>query len=190
MPGMLSVLRGSGKFLMPRGELVMVIFLSGEENWCLLKNIRRTGLKPYGHFHALRVMFVNPKITLEEYVPNVSTVAFTSRAFTCRGIIFTIRKKTSCISVIYDMGLDGFRVLQSPNTFRMRRRKQHIFEFKVNNLVNIYLYENDDLKGTFIKDEDGTNFTYEYMSKETSKIDIVIETADGELFTLIEYEHY
>ena len=60
----------------------------------------------------------------------------------------------------------------------------------MNNLVNIYLYENDDLKDTFIKDEDGTNFKYEYMSKETSKIDIVIETADGELFTLMEYEHY
>ena len=43
MHGMLSVLRGSGKFLMPHGELVMVI-LTGEENWCLLKNIRRTGL--------------------------------------------------------------------------------------------------------------------------------------------------
>ena len=59
-----------------------------------------------------------------------------------------------------------------------------------NNILNIYLYENDDLKDTFIKDEDGTNFTFEYMSKETSKIDIVIETADGELYTLMEYEHY
>ena len=139
------------------------------------------------------LMFVHPKITLEEYekFPNVSTLAFTSGLLRAKeSYLQSVKKLTVKYPVIYDMDLDGFWVLQSPKTFRMKRRKKHIFEFKVNNLLNIYLYENDDLKDTFIKDEDGTNFRYEYMSKETSKIDIVIETADGELFTLMEYEHY
>jgi len=88
------------------------------------------------------------------------------------------------------MELDDFEVLQSPKTWRMKRRKKHVFEFAVSNVIDIYLYENDDLKDTFKKENEGQKFTLEYMSKEKAKVDIVIKTLEGELYTLMEYENY
>jgi hypothetical protein len=138
-------------------------------------------------------MFTNPKITLEEYekFPNVSIIAFSSGLLNAEeAYLQSVNKPTVKYPVMYDMELDDFRVIQSPKTLRMKRRKKHIFEFTASNVSEIYLYENDDLKDTFKKENEGRNFTLEYMSKEKTKVDIVIKTLEGELYTLMEYEHY
>ena len=138
-------------------------------------------------------MFTNPKITLEEYekFPNVSIIAFTSGLLDAEeSFQQSVNKPAIKYPVVYDMELDDFEVLQSPKNWRMKRRKNHTFEFAVSNVLDIYLYENDDLKDTFKKKNEGQNFTLEYMSKEKTKIDIVIKTLEGELFTLLEYENY
>jgi len=139
------------------------------------------------------LMFTKSKITLEEYekFPNVSIIAFTSGLLDAEeSFQQSVNKPAIKYPVVYDMELDDFEVLQSPKTWRMKRRKKHVFEFAVSNVIDIYLYENDDLKDTFKKENEGQKFTLEYMSKEKAKVDIVIKTLEGELYTLMEYENY
>ena len=139
------------------------------------------------------LMFTKSKITLEEYekFPNVSIIAFTSGLLDAEeSFQQSVNKPAIKYPVVYDMELDDFEVLQSPKTWRMKRRKKHVFEFAVSNVIDIYLYENDDLKDTFKKENEGQKFTLEYMSKEKAKVDIVILTLEGELYTLMEYENY
>ena len=139
------------------------------------------------------LMFIKPKIKLEEYekFPNVSVIAFTSGLLDAKeSYQQSVNKPAIKYPVVYDMELDDFEVLQSPKTFRIKRRKKHVFEFDVSNVLDIYLYENDVLKDTFKKENEGQNFTLEYMNKEKAKVDIVIKTLEGELYTLIEYENY
>ena len=138
-------------------------------------------------------MFINPKITLKEYekFPNVSIIAFTSGLLDAEeSYQQSVNKPAIKYPVIHDMNLIDFEVLQSPKTFRIKRRKKHVFEFDVSNVLDIYLYENDDLKDTFKKKNEGQNFTLEYMSKEKAKVKIVIKTLEGKLFRLLEYENY
>ncbi|MDA7762897.1 hypothetical protein N8927_06870 [Crocinitomicaceae bacterium] len=138
-------------------------------------------------------MFINPKITLEEYekFPNVSITAFASGLLNAKeSYLQSVHKPSIKYPVIYDMNLIDLEVLQAPKTWRMKRRKRHIFKFNVSNVLDIYLYENDDLKDTFKKENEGHNFTFEYMNKEKAKVDIVIKTLEGELYTLMEYENY
>ena len=139
------------------------------------------------------LMFTKSKITLEEYekFPNVSIIAFISGLLDAEeSFQQSVNKPAIKYPVVYDMELDDFEVLQSPKTWRMKRRKKHVFEFAVSNVIDIYLYENDDLKDTFKKENEGQKFTLEYMSKEKAKVDIVIKTLEGELYTLMEYENY
>ena len=139
------------------------------------------------------LMFTKSKITLEEYekFPNVNIIAFTSGLLDAEeSFQQSVNKPAIKYPVVYDMELDDFEVLQSPKTWRMKRRKKHVFEFAVSNVIDIYLYENDDLKDTFKKENEGQKFTLEYMSKEKAKVDIVIKTLEGELYTLMEYENY
>ena len=139
------------------------------------------------------LMFTKSKITLEEYekFPNVSIIAFTSGLLDAEeSFQQSVNKPAIKYPVVYDMELDDFEVLQSPKTWRMKRRKKHVFEFAVSNVIDIYLYENDDLKDTFKKENEGQKFTLEYMSKEKAKVDIVIKTLEGELYTLMGYENY
>ena len=139
------------------------------------------------------LMFTKSKITLEEYekFPNVSIIAFISGLLDAEeSFQQSVNKPAIKYPVVYDMELDDFEVLQSPKTWRIKRRKKHVFEFAVSNVIDIYLYENDDLKDTFKKENEGQKFTLEYMSKEKAKVDIVIKTLEGELYTLMEYENY
>lgn len=139
------------------------------------------------------LMFTKSKITLEEYekFPNVSIIAFISGLLDAEeSFQQSVNKPAIKYPVVYDMELDDFEVLQAPKTWRMKRRKKHVFEFAVSNVIDIYLYENDDLKDTFKKENEGQKFTLEYMSKEKAKVDIVIKTLEGELYTLMEYENY
>lgn len=139
------------------------------------------------------LMFTKSKITLEEYekFPNVSIIAFISGLLDAEeSFQQSVNKPAIKYPVVYDMELDDFEVLQAPKTWRMKRRKKHVFEFAVSNVIDIYLYENDDLKDKFKKENEGQKFTLEYMSKEKAKVDIVIKTLEGELYTLMEYENY
>ena len=139
------------------------------------------------------LMFTKSKITLEEYekFPNVSIIAFTSGLLDAEeSFQQSVNKPAIKYPIIYDMNLIDFEVLQAPKTWRMKRRKKHVFKFNVRNVLDIYLYENDDLKDTFKNENEGHNFTLEYMNKEKAKVDIVIKTLEGELYTLMEYENY
>jgi hypothetical protein len=50
-----------------------------------------------------------------------------------------------------------------------------------------FLYEDDEIIETFVKDEDDNSYSLEFMTKEELDIEIVIETTEGDLFKILEY---
>ena len=54
-------------------------------------------------------------------------------------------------------------------------------------MVNVFLYKDDEIIETFVKDEDDNSYSLEFMTKEELDIEIVIETTEGDLFNILEY---
>jgi len=77
--------------------------------------------------------------------------------------------------------------MQAPTEFRLRKRKAHNFEFLAKGVENVFLYQDDEIIETFVKDEDDNSYSLEFMTKEELDIEIVIETTEGDLFNILEY---
>lgn len=138
------------------------------------------------------MMFTEEKISLEEYeeFPTIDISAFTSGLLDAHDTFIKSKKKPSLkFPVVYDINPSEIQVIQAPKEFRMKRRKSHFFEFFSGDLKNIYLYKNEDQFQKFNFDSNSSKFSLEFASKENAKIEIVIENINGELFSIIEYEH-
>ena len=98
-----------------------------------------------------------------------------------------LKKSSTKFPVIHPVEPSEFQVIQAPKEFRLRKRKPHNFDFLVKGVVDVFLYEDDENVKTFVKDETENRYTLEYMTKKEVKIEIVIETKDGELFNILEY---
>ena len=121
----------------------------------------------------------------------IPVYAFTSKLMDAEtSFIKALKKPSAKFPIIYPVEPAEFQVLQAPMEFRLRKRKPHNFDFLVKGVVDVFLYEDDENVETFVKDDTENRYTLEYTTKEEVKIEIVIETTAGELFTILEYEIY
>ena len=136
------------------------------------------------------LILTKPRLTLEKFesLQLIPIYAFTSNLLDAEAAFIKAFKKSSTkFPVIHSVEPSEFQVIQSPKEFRLRKRKAHNFDFLAKGLVDVFLYEDDENVETFVKDDTEDRYTLEYTTKEEVKIEIVIKTSAGKLFTILEY---
>ena len=179
---------GAGNGEESRGKLEFT--KSYTDNWF--------NLSPYEaiftHFpEDTSLILTAPRLTLKKFesLQLIPIYAFTSNLMDAEeSFVKAFKKSSANFPIIYPVEPSEFQVLNAPKEFRLRKRKVHDFEFLANGVVDIFLYEDDENIQRFVKDDMGNRFTLEYMTKEEVKIEIVVETSNGELFTTLEYSVY
>lgn len=136
------------------------------------------------------LILTEPRLTLDKFesLRLIPIYSFTSNLLDAEASFLKALKKPSAkFPKIYPVEPAEFQVIQAPKEFRLRKRKPHNFEFLAKELVNVFLYQDDEIIETFVKDEDDNSYSLEFMTKEELDIEIVIETTEGDLFNILEY---
>lgn len=139
------------------------------------------------------LILTKPRLTLEKFesLQLIPIYSFTSNLLDAEvSFLKALKKPSFKFPIIYPLEPNEFQVIAAPKEFRLRKRKPHNFDFLVKGVVDVFLYEDDENVETFVKDDTENRYTLEYTTKEEVKIEIVIETTAGELFTILEYEIY
>jgi hypothetical protein len=136
------------------------------------------------------LILTEPRLTLDKFesLQLIPIYSFTSNLLDAEvSFLKALKKPSAKFPIIYPVEPAEFQVIQAPKEFRLRKRKPHNFEFLAKGLVNVFLYEDDEIIETFVKDEDDNSYSLEFMTKEELDIEIVIETTEGDLFKILEY---
>ena len=136
------------------------------------------------------LILTEPRLTLDKFesLQLIPIYSFTSNLLDAEvSFLKALKKPSAKFPIIYPVEPAEFQVIQAPKEFRLRKRKPHNFEFLAKGLVNVFLYEDDEIIETFVKDEDDNSYSLEFMTKEELDIEIVIETTEGDLFNILEY---
>jgi len=136
------------------------------------------------------LILTEPRLTLDKFesLRLIPIYSFTSNLLDAEASFLKALKKPSAkFPKIYPVEPTEFQVIQAPKEFRLRKRKPHNFEFLAKGVVNVFLYQDDEIIETFVKDEDDNSCSLEFMTREELDIEIVIETTDGGLFNILEY---
>lgn len=136
------------------------------------------------------LILTEPRLTLDKFesLQLIPIYSFTSNLLDAEvSFLKALKKPSAKFPIIYPVEPAEFQVIQGPKEFRLRKRKPHNFEFLAKGLVNVFLYEDDEIIETFVKDEDDNSYSLEFMTKEELDIEIVIETTEGDLFNILEY---
>jgi hypothetical protein len=136
------------------------------------------------------LILTESRLTLDKFesLQLIPIYSFTSNLLDAEvSFLKALKKPSAKFPIIYPVEPAEFQVIQAPKEFRLRKRKPHNFEFLAKGLVNVFLYEDDEIIETFVKDEDDNSYSLEFMTKEELDIEIVIETTEGDLFKILEY---
>ena len=136
------------------------------------------------------LILTEPRLTLEKFesLQLIPIYSFTSNLLDAEvSFLKALKKPSAKFPIIYPVEPAEFQVIQAPKEFRLRKRKPHNFEFLAKGVVNVFLYQDDEIIETFVKDEDDNSYSLEFMTKEELDIEIVIETTEGDLFNILEY---
>lgn len=136
------------------------------------------------------LILTEPRLTLDKFesLQLIPIYSFTSNLLDAEvSFLKALKKPSAKFPIIYPVEPAEFQVIQAPKEFRLRKRKPHNFEFLAKGVVNVFLYQDDEIIETFVKDEDDNSYSLEFMTKEELDIEIVIETTEGDLFNILEY---
>ena len=136
------------------------------------------------------LLLTEPRLSLDKFesLQLIPIYSFTSNLLDAEASFLKALKKPSAkFPKIYPVEPSEFQVMQAPMEFRLRKRKPHYFEFLAKGVVDIFLYLDDENTESFLKEQGENIYSLQFMTREELDIEIVVETIDGDLFTILEY---